>query len=107
MTDRSLLFPPAVKNPLDDIPDGFHKDFINGYMKNWPYPPQTHFRVGQTINVELEGVPQSCVVRLMDCSLIQVVVSVSIQENHSLNSFQLDSWCYLSLLYLFGLRDSY
>ncbi|TNN59956.1 Histone-lysine N-methyltransferase SETDB1-B [Liparis tanakae] len=64
-----------LENPLDDIPDGFHKNFMDGYMKHWPYPPQTQFRVGQTINVELEGVPQSGVVQLMDCSLIQVALS--------------------------------
>ncbi|XP_034401800.1 putative GPI-anchored protein pfl2 isoform X2 [Cyclopterus lumpus] len=62
-----------LNDPLDDIPDGFHKNFLMGYMKAWPYPPQTQFKAGQIINVELGGVVQSCVVRFIDCSLIQVV----------------------------------
>ncbi|XP_031722374.1 histone-lysine N-methyltransferase SETDB1-A-like [Anarrhichthys ocellatus] len=64
-----------LQDPWDDIPDGFHKNFIQGYMKVWPYPPKTQYRVGQTVNVELNGVMQKCEVHMVDCSLIQVVVS--------------------------------
>ncbi|XP_068566725.1 histone-lysine N-methyltransferase SETDB1-B-like [Cebidichthys violaceus] len=64
-----------LKDPWDDIPDGFHKNFIQGYMKVWPYPPKTQYRVGQTVNVDLNGVMQRCEVHMVDCSLIQIVVS--------------------------------
>ncbi|XP_068432137.1 histone-lysine N-methyltransferase SETDB1-B-like isoform X2 [Clinocottus analis] len=64
-----------LNDPLDDIPDGFHKNFMKGYMKAWPYPPQGHFKIGQIINVKLKGVIESCVVRVLDCSLMEVVVT--------------------------------
>lgn len=64
-----------LQDPWDDIPDGFHKNFIQGYMKVWPYPPKTQYSVGQTVKVELNGVMQKCEVHMVDCSLIQVVVS--------------------------------
>ncbi|XP_054462343.1 histone-lysine N-methyltransferase SETDB1-B-like [Anoplopoma fimbria] len=64
-----------LKDPLDDIADGFHKDFMKGYMKAWPYPPLSQYIVGQTINVEFNGVMQRCEVQKVDCSLMQVVVS--------------------------------
>ncbi|XP_050923640.1 histone-lysine N-methyltransferase SETDB1-B isoform X1 [Lates calcarifer] len=62
-----------LEEPLDDIPDNTHKDFMKEYVKSWPYPPQTQYRVGQIINAEFEGVQQKCEVLVVDCSLIQVV----------------------------------
>ncbi|XP_023265571.1 histone-lysine N-methyltransferase SETDB1-B-like [Seriola lalandi dorsalis] len=62
-----------LTDPLDDIPDGAHKDFMKEYLKNWPYPPMTQYKVGQLINVEFNGVQQKCEVQVTDCSLIKVV----------------------------------
>ncbi len=67
----------TVTDPLDDILDDTHKNFMKEYMKTWPYPPQTQYRVGQTINAELNGEQQKCQVLVVDCSLIQVVFEVS------------------------------
>lgn len=78
----------TVADPLDDIPDGPHKDFMQGYMRAWPYPLQTQYRVGQGVNAEFDGVLQRCEVLVVDCSLMQVLVTVSICEL-SLNYFQL------------------
>ncbi|XP_078124065.1 histone-lysine N-methyltransferase SETDB1-A [Sander vitreus] len=63
-----------LADPLDDIPDGTHKNFIKQYLKAWPYPPQTQYRIGQAVNAELNGVVQKCEVQAIDSSLIQVVV---------------------------------
>ncbi|XP_044028956.1 histone-lysine N-methyltransferase SETDB1-A-like isoform X2 [Siniperca chuatsi] len=62
-----------LTDPLDDIPDGNHKNFMKEYIKAWPYPPQTQYRVGQIINAEFDGVQQRSEVLVVDCSLIQVV----------------------------------
>ncbi|KAM8841291.1 histone-lysine N-methyltransferase SETDB1-B-like [Spinachia spinachia] len=62
-----------LKDPLDDIPDGCHKNFIKGYIKIWPYPPKTNYIVGHKLNAELDGVVQMCEVQTVDCSLMQVV----------------------------------
>ncbi|XP_070703085.1 histone-lysine N-methyltransferase SETDB1-B-like [Pempheris klunzingeri] len=67
-----LVFRP-LPDPLDDVPDEAYKKFLKDYMKVWPYPPQTHYRVGQTINAELNGVQQRCEVLVVDSSLIEVV----------------------------------
>ncbi|XP_017283495.1 histone-lysine N-methyltransferase SETDB1-B [Kryptolebias marmoratus] len=58
---------------LDDISDGPHKCFMKQYLKNWPFPHLTHYKVGQSINVDVNGVLQKCTVDAVDCSLIQVV----------------------------------
>lgn len=67
----------TVEDPLDDIPDANYKKFIKDYIKEWPYPPQTQYRVGQIINAELNGVQERCEVQVVDCSLIQVFFKVS------------------------------
>ncbi|KAI9540106.1 hypothetical protein NQZ68_002040 [Dissostichus eleginoides] len=65
-----------LTDPLDDIPDGSHKSFMRRYLKAWPYPPQTQYRVGQAINAELNGVIQRCTVQTIDSSLFKVLVSL-------------------------------
>lgn len=67
-----------MENVADDIPEGPHKDFIEHYLKKWPYPQLTQYRLGQTLNAELNGVLQKCEVQIIDCSLMQVVFQVSI-----------------------------
>ncbi|XP_062291990.1 histone-lysine N-methyltransferase SETDB1-A-like [Scomber scombrus] len=62
-----------LKNALDDIPDSPHKYFMKKYLKAWPYPHLCQGRVGQFLNVELNGVLQRCKVQVVDSSLIQVV----------------------------------
>ncbi|KAM9340202.1 histone-lysine N-methyltransferase SETDB1-A [Symphorus nematophorus] len=62
-----------LADPLDDIGDDSHKNFLKEYIKSWPYPPQIQYRVGQIINAELNGVQQTCEVLEVDCSLIQVL----------------------------------
>ncbi|XP_038583919.1 histone-lysine N-methyltransferase SETDB1-B-like [Micropterus salmoides] len=62
-----------LENVLDEIPDSPHKTFMNQYLKDWPFPHLTQYRVGQTLNAELNGVQQRCEVQVVDSSLIQVV----------------------------------
>ncbi|KAK2830528.1 hypothetical protein Q5P01_018459 [Channa striata] len=62
-----------LMDPLDDILDKTHKSFMKEYLNAWPFPLHTMYRVGQIINVELNGVQEKCEVQLVDCSLIQVV----------------------------------
>lgn len=61
-----------LADPFEDILDEVHKAFMKDYVKVWPYPPQTHYKVGQKVNAELNGVQQRCEVKVVDCSLIQV-----------------------------------
>ncbi|XP_063754618.1 histone-lysine N-methyltransferase SETDB1-B-like isoform X3 [Eleginops maclovinus] len=63
-----------LTDPLDDIPDGRHKSFVQQYLKVWPYPPQMQYRVGQEINAVLKGIMHRCTVKLIDSSLFQVLV---------------------------------
>lgn len=74
-----LIFKP-LENALDDIPDGQHKDFLKQYLKNWPYPHLTQYKVGQCINAELQGAMQKCKIEAVDCSLMQVVFEESLQK---------------------------
>ncbi|XP_034560543.1 histone-lysine N-methyltransferase SETDB1-A [Notolabrus celidotus] len=62
-----------LKNPLDDIPDGAHKDFIKEYLETWPHPHQTSYMIGQILHAEYEDVQQKCEVVEIDCSVIWVV----------------------------------
>ncbi|KAM8767872.1 histone-lysine N-methyltransferase SETDB1-A isoform 1-T1 [Acanthopagrus schlegelii] len=62
-----------LADPLDDILDENHRNFIKLYLEAQPYPPQTQYRVGQIINAEFEGFLQKCEVLKVDCSLMQVV----------------------------------
>lgn len=69
-----------LENGVDDIPDSPHKSFIIQYLKDWPYPHLTQYRVGQTLNVELNGSQQKCEVQVIDCSLMQVLFQDSNQH---------------------------
>ncbi|XP_077405101.1 histone-lysine N-methyltransferase SETDB1-A [Vanacampus margaritifer] len=66
-----LVFAP-LGNPVDDISDTSHRKFLKKYIKAWPYPPLAQCIPGQSLNVEHKGVQQSCVVQMLDCSLMQV-----------------------------------
>ncbi|KAM4725045.1 uncharacterized protein FYW61_013303 isoform 2-T2 [Anableps anableps] len=67
-----LVYRP-LENPLDDIPDQIHREFMREYLRVWPYPPQTQYKVGQTIKADYEGVMQKCEVIMVDCSLVEVI----------------------------------
>lgn len=67
----------TVKNPLDDIADEMHKNFMQKYLDAWPYPPRVQYCVGQNISATLNGILQTCEVVVTDSSLIQVVFEVS------------------------------
>ncbi|KAF3707306.1 Histone-lysine N-methyltransferase SETDB1-B [Channa argus] len=62
-----------LDNVLEDLPDGPHVCFMKQYLKDWPYPHLTQYKVSQTFNAELNGVQQRCEVQGVDCSLIEVV----------------------------------
>lgn len=66
-----------LESSLDDIPDGLHKSFMRKYLKDWPCPHLTQYKVGQTLNVELNGEWKKCEVLVTDCSLMRVLF----QEN--------------------------
>lgn len=66
----------TVKNPLDDIADEMHKNFMQKYLNAWPYPPRVQYCVGQKISATLNGILQTCEVVVTDSSLIQVVFEV-------------------------------
>lgn len=69
-----------MDNAYDDIPDSPHKNFIKQYLKDWPYPHLTQYKVGQSFNAELGGVQQKCEVQIVDSSLIHVVFQVSVVQ---------------------------
>ncbi|XP_041663968.1 histone-lysine N-methyltransferase SETDB1-A-like isoform X2 [Cheilinus undulatus] len=62
-----------LENALDDLPAGPHKSFMTRYLRDWPYPHLTLYKVGQNITVELEGAQQRCDVVEIDSSLMQVL----------------------------------
>lgn len=66
----------AVKNPLDDIANEMHKNFMQKYLDAWPYPPRVQYCVGQKISATLNGILHTCEVVMTDSSLIQVVFEV-------------------------------
>lgn len=68
------------------------------YLKMWPYPPQTQYKVGQVINSELNGIQERCEVQVVDCSLIQVLFQVRTSKHLIIDIFM--------LLYLNGVTDS-
>lgn len=68
----------AVKNPLDDISDKMHKDFMQEYLDKWPYVPKVQYCVGQNIYATFNGLLQACEVLITDSSLIQVVFEVGL-----------------------------
>ncbi|XP_026202695.1 histone-lysine N-methyltransferase SETDB1-like isoform X2 [Anabas testudineus] len=67
-----LVYKPLT-DPLDDVTCSTHRNFMKEYLKMWPYPPQTQYKVGQVINSELNGIQERCEVQVVDCSLIQVL----------------------------------
>ncbi|XP_043993287.1 histone-lysine N-methyltransferase SETDB1-B-like isoform X2 [Gambusia affinis] len=62
-----------MSDPLGDLVDGPHKCFMEQYLRSWPYPHLTHYKEGQILKIELNGVHQKCQVELVDCSLMKVV----------------------------------
>lgn len=66
-----------MANPLKEIANKRHRNFMKEYIREWPFLPQTDFMIGETVNAELNGVQQKCVVEAVDCSLIQVLFLVS------------------------------
>nr|XP_019957986.1 PREDICTED: histone-lysine N-methyltransferase SETDB1-A-like isoform X1 [Paralichthys olivaceus] len=62
-----------LSNPLDDIPDDAHKNFMEFYLNSWPYPLLTRHPKGDIIEAEHNGVQKKCEVVMVDCSLILVV----------------------------------
>lgn len=85
---KVFFFSVTVTDPLDDIPDECHRNFMKAYLKNWPYPPQTQYKVGQIINAEYNGNQEKCEVMKVDCSLVQVVYQVSTLNIPILSSVQ-------------------
>ncbi|XP_029370403.1 histone-lysine N-methyltransferase SETDB1-A-like isoform X2 [Echeneis naucrates] len=74
-----MVYKPLM-HPLEDILDNNHKNFMKEYLKNWPYVRQMQYKVGELLNAELHGVQQECEVKVVDCSLIQVVFQDSQHE---------------------------
>ncbi|XP_003969330.3 histone-lysine N-methyltransferase SETDB1-like [Takifugu rubripes] len=62
-----------LANPLEEIANEQHRRFMMEYIREWPFLPQIAYMVGETINAELSGAQQECVVEVVDCSLIQVL----------------------------------
>ncbi|XP_013885928.1 histone-lysine N-methyltransferase SETDB1-A [Austrofundulus limnaeus] len=62
-----------LEDPLDDIPDENHRSYMRGYLKSWPYPPLTQYKVGQMVKVHYNDALEKCEVLEIDCSLIRVV----------------------------------
>ncbi|XP_063754617.1 histone-lysine N-methyltransferase SETDB1-B-like isoform X2 [Eleginops maclovinus] len=84
-----------LTDPLDDIPDGRHKSFVQQYLKVWPYPPQMQYRVGQEINAVLKGIMHRCTVKLIDSSLFQVLVLINVRNGSTKARHAWNSKCVL------------
>ncbi|MEQ2241632.1 hypothetical protein ILYODFUR_027287, partial [Ilyodon furcidens] len=67
-----LVYRPLA-DPLGDILDDNHRDFMREYLRVWPYPPVTQYKVGHILKAEYEGIMQKCEVITVDCSLIEVI----------------------------------
>ncbi|XP_037120764.1 histone-lysine N-methyltransferase SETDB1-A isoform X2 [Syngnathus acus] len=74
-----LVYRP-LEDPLEDISDTYHREFVKEYIKVWPNPPLAQVKCGQSLNVELSGVQESCVVESLDCSLMQIRFVESLRE---------------------------
>ncbi|KAM3596270.1 uncharacterized protein V6R79_011488 [Siganus canaliculatus] len=61
---------------LDDVTHTHHRLFMEKYLNDWPCSHLTNYIVGQSLNVELDGVQQKCEVMQVDSSLMQVVFQV-------------------------------
>ncbi|XP_037831740.1 histone-lysine N-methyltransferase SETDB1-A [Kryptolebias marmoratus] len=75
---RSVCKP--LEDALDDIPDENHRLYMREYLKAWPYPLVTQYKVGQTLNADYNGVQQKCEVLEVDNSLIYVVFKCDQQK---------------------------
>ncbi|XP_072226872.1 uncharacterized protein [Leuresthes tenuis] len=64
-----------LKDPLGDISNESHRNYLREYLKRWPFPPQTQYKVGQTLNAEYNGSQEKCEVLAVDCSLIHISFS--------------------------------
>lgn len=67
-----LVFNP-LPDPLDDLRDEEHHNFMKEYLERMPYPAHTQFRVGQKIKVERDGAFEACTVLTLDSSLMEVL----------------------------------
>ncbi|KAF7210929.1 histone-lysine N-methyltransferase SETDB1-A [Nothobranchius furzeri] len=65
-----------LADPLDDIPDNNHREFMRDYLRQWPFPAQTHYRVGQKMRALYNGTQEKVEVLQVDCSLIEVIFEV-------------------------------
>lgn len=91
------IFPfPTVADPLDDIQNEMHKNFMRRYIEVWPHPPCIDVNVGETLNAELDGVQQQCKVLYIDQNLIKVLFTVSTIKRWSLDHYT----AYMFVLYL-------
>lgn len=61
-----------LADPVEDIRDEVHKDFMKDYLSRMPYPPHTQFRVDQTVNVLRDGVLETATVMELDSALMLV-----------------------------------
>ncbi|XP_062266088.1 histone-lysine N-methyltransferase SETDB1-B-like [Platichthys flesus] len=66
-----------LEDVLESLPDDNHRCFMKRYLRDWPFPHSTQYKVGQTVHVELNGVQTSCEVQEVDCSLILVKFETS------------------------------
>lgn len=73
-----------MKNPLDNIPDMMHKNFMQEYLDKWPYVPKVQYSIGQNIFATFNGLLRACEVLRTDSSLIQVVFEVGLVLKHYL-----------------------
>ncbi|XP_023815909.1 histone-lysine N-methyltransferase SETDB1-B isoform X2 [Oryzias latipes] len=62
-----------LEDPLDDIQDKDHWTFMKQYLQDWPFPPQSQYKVGEVMKAEHRGTQQDCKVLLIDSSLLKVV----------------------------------
>lgn len=69
-----------LENVLDDILDETHRSFMEQYLKNWPYPHLTQYKVGQHLNALEDEVMQRCSVLLVDSSLMHILFQESQQR---------------------------
>ncbi|XP_041868024.1 histone-lysine N-methyltransferase SETDB1-A-like isoform X9 [Melanotaenia boesemani] len=84
-----------LADPLNDITEQTHQSYMREYLKHWPHPPQTQYRVGQPVKVEHNGTLQRCEVVSIDCSLMEV----------SFKSDQHKEWLYRGSIRLYHMSD--
>ncbi|KAM4539701.1 histone-lysine N-methyltransferase SETDB1-B-like [Odontesthes bonariensis] len=64
-----------LADPLGDISNEVHRNYVREYLNRWPFPPQTQYKVGQILNAEYNGIQEKCEVLAVDCSLIHICFS--------------------------------